>query len=272
MDKFENVINVHSAIRSSKSVFVRSLPRLIIGLMEKLIHQDEMNETINKFRDKSGVPFINDVLKDWNVDVIVKGSENVPASGRFVFVANHPVGGIDALAFLSMIYRFFPNVISPSNQLFNYIPNLHPVILGVNVFGTNTKSTVEKFNQLFESDAQIMIFPAGLVSRKSKGVISDPEWQKTFITKSIQYKRDIIPVHIGGRNSNLFYFTDRMRKFLRIKLSLEIILLPHEMHNQKNKPIKFSVGKVIPYQTFTNSYTHMQWAQKVKEIVYSIQL
>jgi putative hemolysin len=231
-----------------------------------------MNDTINKYRDKSGVPFINDVLKDWNVDVIVSGGENVPASGRFVFVANHPVGGIDALAFLSTIYSFFPNVISPSNQLFNYIPNLHPVILGVNVFGTNTKSTVEKFNQLFESDAQIMIFPAGLVSRKSKGVISDAEWQKTFITKAIQYKRDIIPVHIGGRNSNLFYFADKLRKFFRIKMSVEIILLPHEMHRQKNKPIKLSIGKVIPYQTFTNSYTHMQWAQKVKEIVYSIQL
>jgi putative hemolysin len=272
MDSKENIIDVQKAIRSSKSKFVRSLPRFTIWLIEKLIHQDEMNETINRSRDKSGVPFVNDVLNDWNVDVVVKGGENVPSSGRFVFVANHPVGGIDALGFLSTIHRFFPNVISPSNQLFNYIPNLHPVILGVNVFGTNTKNTVEKFNQLFESDAQIMIFPAGIVSRRSKGVIADPEWQKTFITKAIQYKRDIIPVHISGRNSNLFYRVDKIRKLLGIKMSVEIILLPLEMHRQKNKPITFSIGKVIPYQTFNNSNTHAEWAQKVKEIVYSIQL
>jgi putative hemolysin len=272
MDSKENIIDVQKAIRSSKSRFVRSLPHFIIVLIEKLIHQDEMNETINKFSHETGIPFVNDVLKDWNVEVVVKGGENVPSSGRFVFVANHPVGGIDALGFLSTIHRFFPNVISPSNQLFNYIPNLHPVILGVNVFGTNTKNTVEKFNQLFESDSQIMIFPAGLVSRRSRGVISDHEWQKTFITKAIQFKRDIIPVHISGRNSNLFYGVDKIRKLLGIKMSVEIILLPLEMHRQKNKPITFSIGKVIPYQTFNNSISHLEWAQKVKETVYSIQL
>ena len=265
-------IDVEKAIRNSKSGFVRSLPSFIIRLIEKLIHQDEMNATILKCGAETGGPFVNSVLKDWNVDVIIKGRENVPERGRFVFVANHPVGGIDALAFLSTIHRFFPDVISPSNELFNYISNLRPVILGVNVFGVNTKNTVEKFNELFESDSQIMIFPAGLVSRRKNGIISDPEWQKTFITKAIQYKRDIIPVHISGRNSNLFYTIDKLRKLLGIKMSVEITLLPREMHKQKNKPIILSIGKVIPYQAFTREFTHAEWAQKVKETVYSIQL
>ena len=265
-------IEVEKAIRNSKSGFVRSLPEFIIRLIEKLIHQEEMNATLLKCHSETGVPFVNSVLKDWNVDVIIKGRENVPERGRFVFVANHPVGGIDSLAFLSVIHRFFPDVISPSNELFNYIPNLRPVILGVNVFGVNTKNTVEKFNELFESDSQIMIFPAGLVSRRRNGLISDPEWQKTFITKAIQYKRDIIPVHISGRNSNLFYEIHRLRKLLGIKMSVEITLLPREMHKQKNKPITLSIGKVIPYQTITKEFTHAEWAQKVKETVYSIQL
>ncbi len=272
MDDFIKVVDVEKAIRSSKSKFVRSLPRSIVWLIEKLIHQDEMNAALHKCGNKSGADFVNAVLNEWNVEVIVKGGENVPDSGRFVFVANHPVGGMDAMGFLSTISRFFPDVISPSNQLFNYIPNLQPVILGVNVFGTNTKETVKKFNQLFESDSQIMIFPAGIVSRREKGIISDLSWQKTFVTKSIQFKRDIIPVHISGRNSNLFYFVDKMRKLLGIKMSVEIILLPHEMFKQKNKSITFSIGKVISYQTFTNELTHFQWAQKVKEVVYSIQL
>ena len=226
MEEITKTIDIEKVIKNSKSAFVRSLPGFIIRFIKNLVRQDEMNETIYRNRHKSGVPFVNAVLNDWNVKVDVKGGENVPDSGRFVFVANHPVGGMDALAFLSAIHSFFPNVISPSNQLFSYIPNLKPVILGVNVFGTNTKETVIKFNQLFESDAQIMIFPAGIVSRRKKGIIEDPEWQKTFITKAIQYKRDIIPVFIEGRNSNLFYIVDRVRKFLGIKMSIEIILLP----------------------------------------------
>ena len=270
MDEVIKIIDVEKAIRSSKSKFVRSLPRFIVWFIVKLIHQDEMNTTLHRNRHKTGVPFVNDILNEWNVNVVVKGGDNVPNSGRFVFVANHPVGGIDALAFLSTIYRFYPNVISPSNQLFNYISNLHPVILGVNVFGINTKETVEKFNQLFESDSQIMIFPAGIVSRRSKGVISDLVWQKSFVTKAVQYKRDIIPVHISGRNSNLFYSVANLRKFLKIKISVEIILLPREMLKQRNSTVTMSVGEVIPWHTFSTEKSQNDWAQYVKEVVCNI--
>ena len=270
MEEIHKIIDINRVVRSSKSKFVSRLPMFIIRGLIKLVHQDEMNAVIHKFRDKSGVPFVNDILREWKVNIVVKGEDNVPDTGRFVFVANHPLGGLDALAFLSTIYKFHSNVISPSNQLFNYIPNLKPVILGVNVFGTNTKDTVERFNQLFASDTPIMIFPAGLVSRRKKGVISDAVWQKTFITKASQYNRDVIPVHISGRNSNLFYIVSNLRKFLRIKLSLEIILLPREMLRQRDSTITLTIGKIIPPQSFNNGMTHNEWAQKVKATVYSL--
>jgi len=165
---------------------------------------------------------------------------------------------------------YFSNVVSPSNELFGYIPQLKPVILRVNVFGRNTKETIEELNRLFESDSQIMIFPAGEVSRRNKGAISDPVWQKSFITKSIQYKRDIVPVHISGKNSKSFYFVASLRKWLGIKLYIETILLPREMMNQRNSSITLTIGKVIPWQNFSNIKSQNEWAQYVKEVVYSI--
>jgi putative hemolysin len=270
MSAAEKVIDIRKAIRSSKSKFVRLLPGFVISLIEKLIRQDFMNAAIHNNRNKEGLPFVDDLLRDWGITINIRGSENIPPEGRFVFVANHPVGGMDALSFLSTIGRFFPDVVSPSNDLFNYIPNLHPVILGVNVFGTNTKDTVGKLNKLFESDSQIMIFPAGVVSRKVKGVISDPAWQKTFVTKAVQFKRDIIPVHISGRNSNLFYTVDRIRKFLGIKLSLEIILLPREMHRQNNSTVTLTIGKPIGWQTLTGEKSQNEWAQEIRAGIYRL--
>jgi putative hemolysin len=270
MTEVDKIIDVEKAIRSSKSKFVSSLPMFIIRGIMKLVCQDEMNAIIYKFRDNSGVPFVNDVLNEWNMNIVIKGEHNVPAKGRFVFVANHPLGGLDALAFLSTIYHFFPNVISPSNQLFNAIPNLKPAILGVNVFGSNTKKTVEKFNQLFESDSQIMIFPAGLVSRRKKNVILDSVWHKTFINKTVQFNRDIIPVHISGRNSNLFYFIANLRKLLRIKISIEIILLPREMLRQRNSTITLTIGEAIRSHAMKDGMSHSEWSRKVKAIVYSL--
>ncbi|MGQ9621735.1 MAG: 1-acyl-sn-glycerol-3-phosphate acyltransferase [Bacteroidales bacterium] len=181
----EQTINIENAIRNSDNKLIRSLPRFAINILRKIIYEDELNSSLNRSRHLEGVPFMNHVLEGWNVKIVVKGEENIPVTGRFIFASNHPVGGIDAMAFFSVIYRHFPEVVSPANRLLNYIPNLRPLFLGLDVFGRVSKETVKKIDELFASDKQVMIFPAGEVSRRQKGVISDIVWQKSFITKAI---------------------------------------------------------------------------------------
>lgn len=270
MEEIKKIIDIETAIRNGNNKFLKSLPNFIIRIIKSAIYQDEINATIHRSRHLTGVPFLNDILDGWNVKVEIKGDENIPSTGRFIFASNHPVGGIDALSFYRMIYHHFPVVVSPSNELLNLIPNLRPLVLGLNVFGKNTKETAAKLNDLLESDTPVFIFPSGEVSRRKKGIISDPIWQKSFITKAIQHKRDIIPVHISGRNSNLFYNVANLRTFLGIKMYVETLLLPREMMKQRNSTVTVTVGKVIPYQTFTTGYSHIEWAQKVKEIVYAL--
>lgn len=229
-----------------------------------------MNATIYRNRAKTGVPFVNDVLSDWKINIITSGLEKIPREGRFVLAANHPVGGIDALSFFSVAGSIFPEIVFPSNELLNVIPNLRPLFLGLNVFGRNTRETAGEINKLFESQKQILIFPAGEVSRRKRGIIADVTWQKSFITKSIQFDRDIIPVFISGRNSNLFYNIARVRKLLGIKMYLETILLPREMMKQHNSTVSVLFGDIIPASSLTREKSPQEWAQHVKEIVYSL--
>jgi putative hemolysin len=270
MEQIEKVIDIEDAIKNSESKFLKSLPRFVIRIMEKIIYQDEMNAEIHKSRHLEGLSFINDVLERWQVELVIRGHENLPSSGRFIFVGNHPLGAIDALAFFSLVGRFFPNVMSPSNELLLIIPNLHTLLLGLNVFGKQKKETVAKLHDLFESDNQVLIFPSGEVSRKKKGIISDPVWQKTFITKAVDYKRDIIPVHISGKNSNLFYFTANLRTFIGIKMYVETLLLPREMMKNRTSTITLTIGKPIPYLSITDGISHHAWAQRVKAVTYSL--
>lgn len=270
MEETEKIIDIRSAFRKSNSKFLRSIPGFVVSMIEKFICQDEMNATIYRSRDKEGIAFIKDVLEGWKVRVNIKGSENIPPSGRFIFACNHPVGGIDALAFYSMISDFFPDIISPTNELLNLIPNLRPVMLGINVFGKNTRETASKIDELFESDTQIMIFPSGEVSRRKKGVISDPVWQKTFITKAVRHRRDIIPIHISGRNSGLFYFVANLRKSLGIKMYIETILLPREMMKQRNSEVTIKAGQPVSFSMFTNEKTHHEWAGEIRNAVYKL--
>jgi putative hemolysin len=270
MEEAEKIIDIEKALKKSNSKFLKNLPGFSAMLLKRLVREDEMNATIYRSRHLTGVPFINDVLEGWNVKIITNGEGNVPQSGRFIFVANHPVGAIDALSFFSIVYRFFPDVISPSNELLNYITNLSPLMLGLNVFGKNTKETAFKLEELFKSDAQVLLFPSGEVSRRKKGIISDPVWQKTFITKAVQYERDVIPVHISGRNSNLFYMVANLRTFLGIRMFVESVLLPREMMNQRNSTVTLTIGKPIPYTLFTKEKTQQEWAQYVKDLVYKL--
>jgi len=140
----------------------------------------------------------------------------------------------------------------------------------VDVFGKASKETALKLDELYESDTQIMIFPAGEVSRRNKGTISDIVWQKSFITKAVRHRRDVIPVHISGRNSDLFYIIANLRKKLGIKMYIETLLLPREMMKQKNSTTIIIFGKPVPFQTFTPDKTPVEWAQNVKGIVYSL--
>ncbi len=263
-------IDLKKAIRESNSRFLRSLPEFVIRWMERIIGQDEINEVINKNYEKSGVSFIKGVLNELGVNVESTGDENIPKEGRFIFAANHPVGGLDAVSIFTIIDKFFPVIVSPANELLKIIPQVRPYVFGLNVFGKTNRETAKKLDELYESDVQIFIFPAGEVSRRQKGIISDLTWQKSFVTKAVQHKRDIIPLFIGGRNSNLFYFIANLRKKLGIKMYIETMLLPREMLKQRNSTVRIWIGKPIPYQTFTSEKTHSEWAQWVKSVTYSL--
>jgi putative hemolysin len=271
-NQISKTIDIEKEIRAGNNRVLRSMPGFMISLLKKLVCEYEMNEAIYGSRDYTGLAFAEDVLKKWNVRVDIAGGENIPESGRFIFASNHPVGGIDALSFFTAIKRYFPTVITPANQLLNHVPNMKPIVFGLDVFGKATRETASKLDLLYESDTQIMIFPAGEVSRRKKGIISDITWQKSFITKAIQHRRDIIPVHISGRNSDLFYNVASLRKRLGIKMYIETLLLPREMIKQRNLPVTVTFGEIIHYQSLTPERTHAEWAQKVKEIVYSLPL
>jgi putative hemolysin len=271
MAEIQDVIDAGKALRSSKSKFLRNLPQFVVRMIEKLIYQDELNAVINRNRDKTGTEFINNVLNEWNIKIELKGTENLPVNGRSIFVANHPLGGVDAMSFLSTINRYYGSVVSPSNELLNVIPNLKPILVGVNVFGRNTKATAAELDQLYGSEVPVMIFPSGEVSRRHRGSISDPRWQKSFISKAVRFHRDVIPVFISGRNSNLFYIVASLRKLLGISMYVETVLLPREMVRQKNISLTLTIGKPISYHTFDSSRDHWEWARYVKETVYQLE-
>jgi len=265
----KNFIDLEKIFNDKNPKMAKLLPGFFISYLKRVIHQDELNAAIYRNRNKFGVDFLYAILADFGVIVKSIGIENLPESGRYIIASNHPLGGLDGMALMQEVSKRRKDFLFPVNDLLMNLPNLKELFIPVNKHGSNADN-IKLFNQTFESEALLLYFPAGLVSRKQKGIILDLEWKKTFLTKAIQFKRDIIPVHIDGRNSDFFYTFANLRKNLRLKANIEMLYLVDEMYKQKDKTVTITFGKPIPYQTFDKQHSHTAWAAIIKQHVYAL--
>ncbi len=246
------------------------MPGFLFRYIKRVIHQDELNFILTEHKDLEGLAFINGALDIMQISHAVEGLENIPNEGRFIFIANHPLGGLDGMVFIKEVGKKFPDLYFPVNDLLFNIPNLRSIFIPINKFGGQSREAVQQMEEAYRSDSQILYFPAGLCSRKRYGKIIDLEWKKHIVIKAIQHKRDIIPVHFSGKNSNFFYNLANIRKFLRIKINIEMFFLFDEMFMQKEKKLSMKFGKPIPYATFDKSKTHQEWTNWLKGVVYEL--
>lgn len=264
-------IDVDAILSAKAGKKARYVPRFLVSYLKKIIHQDEVNEFLLMNKDNQGLDFVNSFMKYFNNSFEVQGIENLPKDGLYTFVSNHPLGAQDGLGLAYILGPHYKGKIKfLVNDLLMNIPQLAEFWVPINKTGKQARNFPQQVNAAFQGDNHIVMFPAGLCSRKRKGVVRDLEWKKTFITKSVQTKRDIVPIHFEGENSKFFYRLANINRMLGIKFNIAMLYLSDEMYKNRNKTFKVTIGKPIPWQTFDKSKTPTEWAQYVKERVYEL--
>jgi putative hemolysin len=263
-------INVKAIFQEKNPGLAKFMPGFVFNYINRILHLDFFNDFMKRNGHLKGIPFVNQAIEEFNIKEQVNGFENIPESGRFIFASNHPLGGFDAFLLMKCVDTRLGKLKFLTNDILLGIPSLRPMFIPINKHGGNTREAAEILNATYSSDEQILIFPAGLASRKIKGKIVDLEWKKHFVAKAVKHQRDIVPVFIGGRNSNRFYRLANIRKFFHIKWNIEMFFLPDELIKNSNSEVPIYFGKPIPYQTFDKSRTQQEWADWVKEQVYKL--
>lgn len=269
----EKTIDIDSLLKSKMGSKARWIPRPLVSWLKHIIHQDEVNKYLWESRHLSGTEWLEECVRYLDMTLDIVGGENLPAKddGRlYTFVSNHPLGGEDGVALGAIIGRHYDGRFRYLvNDLLMNLPGLAPVCIPINKTGKQSRNFPAMVETGFKSDNHMLMFPAGICSRRKDGVIRDIEWKKTFVTKSVEYQRDIVPIHFGGQNSDFFYklanFSDKHLKF-----NLAMLFLVDEMYKNVHKTFRIAIGKPIPWQTFDKSKTTAQWAQWVKERVYEL--
>ncbi len=265
------LIDIDKVLREKAPKHYKYIPKFVVSYLKRIVHQEELNVFLYESRDKMGVDFLKACLEFLDANIVVKGEENLPKEGLYTFVSNHPLGGQDGVALGYVLGSFYNGKVKYMvNDLLMNLQGLAPLCIPINKTGKQAKDFPRMVEAGFASNDQLIMFPAGLCSRRQNGVIRDLDWKKTFIVKSVQAQRDVVPIHFEGRNSNFFYNLANVCKFLGIKINIAMLYLADEMLKNRHKTFTVTIGKPIPWQTFDKSKTPAEWAAYVKDIVYKL--
>lgn len=270
----EKVIDIARVLEEKMGRKSRFVPRWAVDRLRSLVHEDEVNAFLRDSADLVGVPWLDACVRYLGLTLHVEGRENLPSPNdtkRYTFVSNHPLGGIDGVALGSVIgghlggdFRYLVN------DLLMHLPGLAPLCIPINKTGSQSRAFPAMVEAVFGGPHHVMMFPAGLCSRKINGQIRDIPWSKTFVTKSRQTGRDIIPIHFDGQNSPRFYRIANICKTLGLKVNLAMLFLVDEMYRNRGKTFHITIGKPIDHTTLDNSKTAKQWARHIQDIVYQL--
>ena len=276
-EKKEFRVDVEAIVRDKAGAKYKYIPGFVISWLKRILHQDEVNRFLTgRAAGKFGVDFLDECVDYLEMDMEVKGLDELPSNdgGRyFTIVSNHPLGGEDGVALGKLIcHKYDSQMLYLVNDVLMNLKGLAPLCIPINKTGAQSRNFPKMVETAFQSQKNILMFPAGLCSRKQDdGSIRDLPWKKTFISKSIEYQRDVIPVHFSGRNSERFYNIARWCKRLNIKVNIAMLFLVDEMYKNVGKHFTVTFGKPIPWQTFTDkSKTPAEWAQWVQDRVYEL--
>lgn len=265
------LIDIDNILRTKAPDKYKYIPKFVISYLKKIVHQDEINPFLAESKDKIGVDFLEATMDFLDIHIKVKGEENLPKDGLYTFVSNHPLGGQDGVALGYILGKHYNGKVKYLvNDLLMNLRNLAPLFIPVNKTGSQGRNFPAMVEAGFKSDNHLIMFPAGLCSRRQNGVIKDLEWKKSFIVESVKSQRDVAPIHFEGRNSNFFYNLANISKMLGIKFNIAMVYLADEMFKNRHKTFTITIGKPISWQTFDKSKTPAQWAEYVKEIVYKL--
>lgn len=264
----EKFIDIEKVIASKNPKLLKWLPGFLLRYVKRILHEDEVNEYMKEHGHERDLEFVDGVLKLFRLNVVVKGLENLPEQGGFILAANHPLGGLDGLALMQAVGKRRTDIQFLVNDILLQLKTMDNLFVPVNKHGSqHAKARIE---EAWASEHAVLVFPAGMVSRKQQGKILDLEWKKSFIVKAQQYKKVIVPCHIDGKNSNWFYNLSLWRRRLGIKANIEMFYLADEMFRQRDHTITIIFDKPVAPSRFDHSLLPKTWAQKMKAHVYAI--
>jgi len=207
-----------------------------------------INKIYSRNAHKEGLEFTDAIIKDLEIKWEVSPEElkNIPETGPFITISNHPFGGIDGLLLIKLIAEKRKDYRVMANFLLRRMEPVQDYIFTDNPFEKSSpnKSNLTYIKDLYthlEEGKPLGVFPAGDVSRfnPDENGISDRQWNFQTIKMIKRAGVPVIPIYFKGSNSRLFHILGRIHP------RLQTVKLPTELFKQKKRGIRIRIGAPI---------------------------
>ena len=219
------------------------LKKSLFKVAKKIVHEDSINKFLKQNSHLKGFEFVDAVLDYFDFDYTVSSNDlqNIPSSGKVVIIANHPLGGLDALCLLRLISQVRKDVRIVANDFLVGFDALNSLLIPIdNYKRRQSKKDIKKIYEALNNEEAVIIFPAGEVSRATTKGIKDPTWSKGFLNFAQNTSAPILPIFLDAKNSRTFYTISVINK------TFSTLLLSNEMFKKKSKRINIKIGQIIP--------------------------
>ena len=191
-ESVEKTIDIKRILKDKMGSKARFVPCFLVAWLKKIIHEDEVNRFLWENRNLKGTEWLTACVQYLDMTLDIVGAENLPDKNDgklYTFVSNHPLGGQDGVSLGSIIGRHYDGKFRYLvNDLLLNLPGLKPVSIGINKTGKQSRDFPRMVEAGFNSDNHLLMFPAGLNSRRINGEIHDLPWKKTWFLSTLAVK------------------------------------------------------------------------------------
>jgi len=238
-------MDVERLLQEKGPSLYRRLPPGVMALLKGILREKKVNRWAWAMRDLEGDAFVKRLLEKLQVKIEIQHLDRIPKDEKITIVSNHPSGGIDGLLLLYLSHQARSQGRILVNDVLFELPQLASLFVPIDKFtsGSGGQRGLGTVDHFYQGSEPVLLFPAGKTSRPRKGKLWDEHWQSSFVRKSREHRRTIIPVHIETRNSQHFYWIWKLRSLFGLRANLEMFLLVDELFRQKGRTITLRVGK-----------------------------
>lgn len=233
---------------------------LVLKILSKLLCIPEIIELEEKLRDLKNFELVDALVKHSGLSCTTENIEKIPAKGRLLIAANHPLGGADWLLIIQFLHTVRSDIKVVINKDVNtLIVNLRDFFIPVSSYAKFNEQARIQIGECLEKEEAVIIFPAGGISVMTTKGVADRKWKNGVTYFSRDHHADILPVFIGGRFGLFYYFCpERMRRFLVVRNLLHPAF----------KKIKIVIGDTISHKEIPEGSDISGFTSRLRSAVY----